>query len=56
MGSGILLLRKVSNPEYSGIVTGISYIRFVLKDIKIIRPLKFFFSPFGQPLLSPSLP
>ena len=30
----ILLLRKVSNADYSGIVAGITYISFVLKDSK----------------------
>ena len=30
--SRIFLLIKVSNPDYSGIVAGISYISFVLKD------------------------
>ena len=30
----ILLLRKVSNADYSGIVVGITYISFVLKDSK----------------------
>ena len=30
----ILLLRKVSSADYSGIVTGITYISFVLKDSK----------------------
>ena len=32
--SRILLCRKVSNLDYSGIITGISYTSFVLKDSK----------------------
>ena len=32
--SRILLLRKVSNADYSGIVAGITYISFVLKNSK----------------------
>ena len=45
--SRILLLRKVSNVESSGIVAGITYISFVLKDSKkTISNPSFFLSPY----------
>ena len=50
--SRVLLLRKISNPDYSGVVAGMSYLNS--KTVKEIRPPNFFFiSPFGQLLLSP---
>ena len=51
--SRILLLKKVFNLDYSEIVTGISYINFVLKDSKKIRPPNFFYLPFWPPFPSP---
>ena len=51
--SRVLLLRKVSNPGYSGIVAGISYTSLVLKDSKKSRPPNLFYLPFWPP---PSLP
>ena len=48
------LLEKI---WYSGIVAGISYISFVLKDSKKKLDLPtFFISPFGHPLLPLALP
>ena len=41
--STILLLRKVSNADYSGIAAGITYISFVLKDSKEKLVLSTFF-------------
>ena len=41
----ILLLRKVSNPDYSGIVAGISYNSFVLKTSEKIGLQTFFYVP-----------
>ena len=51
--SRILLLKKVSNLDYSEIVAGISYICFVLKGSKNIRPPNFFYLPFWPPPPSP---
>ena len=50
--SRILLLRKVSNVDYSGIVEDITYISFVLKDTKKLG-LPVLLSPL---LTTPSCP
>ena len=40
--SRVLLLRKISNPDYSGVVAGMSYLNS--KTVKEIRPPNFFLS------------
>ena len=48
--SRILLLKKFSSPDYSGIFAGISYISFVFKDSKTNQaPQLFFYLPFWPP-------